>query len=685
MSDQEHQHIPTPWEPEGLFTEENLRAAQEYFYQTHATNARLITEGRQAKGFMKSYTRHKLEKSMGEDFKMYTGTHVGDEDAEASLGIRGDMNTMLEVIYRKINPYQPITSPVQEDLVILTHPFGGLEVCYSMVFFYTDLMKKYVTLVGNRRKVLKSILDEEYFKWLWRTCMHYFLSEDATKINFHNNIHSGGLPYIPAAEQRNSTVEKIQEIGHFLLGQAMSESQLRFSMAFYYVSLLQHIHYMVLSKTAGGYAENAYKMMVNYKEDAPSSDILVTIDHLLHMKGNSGDSFDDILQNEDEGMEKYIPAPEIEFISQFRPYDHHNAVYSVSKLIPTSINRDEGGSPTTLMPLLLALRVLPFTARTHVIQKIPGPFLSMMVNRLGVGGDDDRSVHLSNHLKEEIDVRRKSGETYSIATFGKAKAVTTTVRPPAGSSYKPAASPSVYPAQRPPAPPIDADRELTPVAKAPPPPVTEEPPADKVPAAQPEPPTVPGVAPKPDAASATSGPISLPILAGLLDERIVVRWRMRGNGVEADSTSLKEFMRMVGTEPRHLAPIVLLAIQTGQVFMVPPEKVSRDLLENLLHRLRELAPKGSAPRLSADQREHLVKEKLLPRIFPEKVMALAKAQSLGLGRHREAAESLNRKLGGKFESFVRQPGQPEFRAFLSTLSVPEKLALTILHRVSRLG
>ncbi|MCZ6749097.1 MAG: hypothetical protein O7D96_07365, partial [SAR324 cluster bacterium] len=112
--------IPPPWEPQDILTEDALRAAQEYWFQTHATHSRLIAEGRAAVGFMKSHVRRKLEREMGEDFKMYTGSNIGtaQETAEDSAGIRGELNRILEVIYRRISPTQPITSPIQEDLTI---------------------------------------------------------------------------------------------------------------------------------------------------------------------------------------------------------------------------------------------------------------------------------------------------------------------------------------------------------------------------------------------------------------------------------------------------------------------------------------------------------------------------------------------------------------------------------------
>ena len=80
--------IPPPWEPQDILTEDALRAAQEYWFQTHATHSRLIGEGRAAVGFMKSHVRRKLEREMGEDFKMYTGSTIGtaQEPSEESAG-----------------------------------------------------------------------------------------------------------------------------------------------------------------------------------------------------------------------------------------------------------------------------------------------------------------------------------------------------------------------------------------------------------------------------------------------------------------------------------------------------------------------------------------------------------------------------------------------------------------------
>ena len=193
------QKIIPPWNQSGLFSEEALREAQEYYFQTHATNSRLIAEGRSAQGFMKSFARRKLAREIGEDFRMYTGTQLGEDSGDnmESAGIRGEINAMLAHIYHAISPTQPIISPIQEDLTILKHPQGALEVCYAMTFFYSSLLKKYASLAGNRRQVLKNIMDEELFKWVWRLTMGYLLSSKDAKTKVDNTKFCSGLSFVP--------------------------------------------------------------------------------------------------------------------------------------------------------------------------------------------------------------------------------------------------------------------------------------------------------------------------------------------------------------------------------------------------------------------------------------------------------------------------------------------------------
>ncbi|MDH4225634.1 MAG: hypothetical protein OEW12_08310, partial [Deltaproteobacteria bacterium] len=564
-----------PWEPPGFDSEEGLAAAQEYFYNTHATNARMIAEGRQAKGFMKSYLRKKLEKSIGEDFKMYTGTDLGAEGGEVeSLGIRGELNHMLETVYRKINPYDPISSPIQEDMAILAHPFGALETCFCMVNYYTSLLKKYATLAGNRRKVLKSVLEEELFKWVWRMVNGFFLSKDPSKLNFHNVIHSGGLEYIPLEKQRLSTPEKLMDIGQFLLGKAMSESHLRFPILFYFETYLYYLQYIVLCASNDNYAEAVLKKLAARKPEDPVSDLLEATEYLLEMKGNSGEGFGDVLANEAHDMEKFIPPPEIEFLSQFRVFSQESVMSSLRRFIPVPSN-NPSEPPKNLAVLLLALRALPFASRAMVLEKIPGPFLSMILNRLSHAGDDDACHQLANHVREEIEVRKKRGETYSLPTFMRGgKTVVTTSRP--------------APVQAAPSVPgqdhfLDLAKRQAELAMGKPGGAVAQPGGGGNPAGGGQPAAPPDQSAGQPGGGGASGGVATEVGTGkplmerrhdgpippgdkLMLERVIVDWKVQITGLQVTSISPADMDFLVGPDPRFIGPLVLFAIQTSQVF-----------------------------------------------------------------------------------------------------------------------
>ena len=242
--------IPPPWEPQDILTEDALRAAQEYWFQTHATHSRLIAEGRAAVGFMKSHVRRKLEREMGEDFKMYTGTSIGEAAGEntESLGIRGELNGILKHIYTRIAPNQPIASPIQEDLTIVKHPNGALEVCYALVCHYGALLKKYASLAGKHRKVLKAVMEEELFKWIWRLTIGFVMSPQEDRAAIEDAHLSAGLNCVPLEQQHASVGQKIHEIGMFLLGTIMQDSHLRVPLCHYYVLYLRRLQSVLTLK-----------------------------------------------------------------------------------------------------------------------------------------------------------------------------------------------------------------------------------------------------------------------------------------------------------------------------------------------------------------------------------------------------------------------------------------------------
>ncbi|MBI4083395.1 MAG: hypothetical protein HY423_12380, partial [Candidatus Lambdaproteobacteria bacterium] len=442
------ERVPPPWNALGLDSAESLREAQEYFFQTHATNARLIAEGRNAQGFMKMAVRRKLSKEIGEDFKMYTGQAIGEASESAeSVGIRGELNVMIKTVYQKIAPTTPITSPTQEDSTILSHPLGALEVVYDMVYFYTSLLKKYATLAGNRRKTLKSVLDEELFKWIWRLTCTYLLAPAEKRSTFTQAIPSVGLAFIPAERQRVPSAEKILDIGKFLLGKTMMESHLRFSLCYYYVTFVRQLQYELLAQPPKIPPEPSYEAIKRHRPDQLVENPLVAVDVLMNFSGNSMQSFDDVLKDEANEIQKYIPPNEIEFIQQFQEFTPERLKHSLQRFLPKVSAAAMPEDPTgTLMPMLLLLRTMRFITRQLVLEHIPGPYLSLLINRSQHGGIDEVEKPLVDLLKEVTVGRQRKGEQYTLTTRIKGSVE---VQPPgesATAARAPAAAPAAAPA-----------------------------------------------------------------------------------------------------------------------------------------------------------------------------------------------------------------------------------------------
>ncbi|MDH4121285.1 MAG: hypothetical protein OEV94_06245 [Deltaproteobacteria bacterium] len=674
-------HIKTmpPWKPGTLFSEEGLQAAKEYFFQTHAQNAQLIDEGRQATGIMKSLSRRKMERDFGEDFKMYTGSTLGDDSASTvSHGIRGDMNRMLEVIYKKIKPQEPIVSPLQEDLVILSHPLGALEVVFSMVYFYTSLLKRHASVAGNRRKVLKALMDEEFFKWLWRMCMAFFLSVDRNKFNFHNNIHSSGLEFIPVAKQRVSTVDKIVEIGQFLLGPTISDSHLRFPMCFYFGTYLQYIQYFSLSHLDDKRAEAVLKDLQSVKPDEGFLDIMIASAYLMEKKGAGGQSFREVSNDEDEdglGVEGRIPEDEMDFLAQFRFFSAGNVVNATKKFLPQGAA--PGEQPRSMMVTLLLLRLLPLAARMALLSRIPAPILSVMLTRMGHGADE-MTLMIGSNIREEIELRKQKGETYALPGYAKgqkAGVTTTSSRKPAGRTESGGAGRMT-----------GGDSQATGQPQAEP--QDDQTPATETPA---EGANKPAVEVKTEAPQnrreEDKGDAYQPSVDQLMDERVIIRWRVSGMRVEVQSISPRDMDYLAGPDPRFLGPLVLFAIHTSQVFRIPPENVTKEVVDKILATILSRSPKGVNPRLHHDIRNAMVQIKLSPKKFMETL--LDKSQGLLRGANNpgvlaDPIQSLSEKLGEKVLDFLKNPGDSAFGVVRQGLSPQEKHAASVLYRISRL-
>jgi len=634
--------IASPWGSPSLNTEEDLRAAQEYFFQTHATHAKQMHEGRSAQGFMKSYTRRKLEKEMGEDFKLYTGQELGEAArGEASAGIRGELNDLLRTVYEHIAHEEPIVSPIQEDATILRHPHGALEVCFGMVFFYGSLLKKYVTLASNRRKVLKSVLDEELFKWVWRMSTNYLLSSVETRVNFQESTLTAGLTYVPLDRQRASIPQKIFEIGQFALGRTLAESHLRFQICYYFVTYLRAMQSEVLAQPSLADPVAIYGEAVRRKPTDPIQHVLIAIDALMNMKGNSTQSFDDILKDERTEVELHIPPVEAQFLRQHDPYANPEAFGEAVKNAMPALQKAElvGDTGTLPMRLLLVLRAVTPAVRGAILEHVPAPVLVMLRNRIVNGPQDEAAKRLAERIKAALDTRTQRGEHLTVAAVNRAGMGGASAPSPGG-----AAGPGEAPAAA-------------------------------------------AAAPAPRAPAAPAAPGAAPLHDGVLAYRLLIGWRMENDRFKVYGITLRELFGLVGAEPRLVLPWVVLALQTGQAFSVPPAGVSKELVERLVKGVLAKAAGLPAPRLGAPQVAQLVNElrelphqkALLTLILKGKLAELPRQGGQATG----PLESLTAKFGPNIGDFLRSPSKEEFRELRMNLSAEERQVVAVLQKLAR--
>lgn len=651
----------TPWGRPGLSTEDDLRAAQQYFFDTHATHARMIAEGRTAQGFMKSYTRRKLEKEMGEDFKMYTGQELGEDlPIDDSQGIRGEMNALLRYIYTRIEPRQPITSPFQEDATILKHPHGALEVCFGMVFYYSSLLKKHLTLASNRRRVLKSVLDEELFKWIWRLSTSYLLADTANRVNVQDYHLAAGLPYVPAERQRASMPQKLFEIGQFMLGKTLQDSHLRFPLAYYFVTYLRAMQSEVLAQPALAKPEEIYAEVIRRKPMDPVNHVLVAIDVLMNMNGNSSQSFEDILKDEQADAEKYIPALEAQFLRAHDPYGDPEAFAdAVRAALPMAQKAEivSGAAGSLAMRLMLVLRAVTPAVRTGILDHVPAPVLVMLRNRAINGPQDDAAKRLAERVKTALDARGQRGDTF--------------VLPPANRAG------------------IAGIENLKPAAPAAPP-VSHAPGAAGSPRNEPaRPAPAPGAASPQGSVSAAKPAAAAPGEDVLLDHRLLIGWRLEGTQLTVITISPRELVGLVGLEPRLVLPWVMLALQTGQAFDFPASAIDKGLIEKLVKAVLAKAGGMPAARLAKPQVAQLAAE-LHDAPAQKALLTLVAKGSLGEaarrpGRLRGPLESLMAKFGTGLPEFLRSPSKDTFRDLRQGLSAEERQLVALLQKLGRLG
>ncbi len=679
--------IAPPWGHPNFLSEEGLKAAQEYYFQTHASNSRRFAEGRNAQGVTKSFVRRKLTRELGEDFKMYTGTSIGEAAGEnmESLGIRGELNGILKHIYTRIAPNQPIASPIQQDLTIVKHPNGALEVCYALVYHYGALLKKYASLAGKHRKVLKAVMEEELFKWIWRLTIGFVMSPQEDRAAIEDAHLSAGLNCVPLEQQHASVGQKIHEIGMFLLGTIMQDSHLRVPLCHYYVLYLQRLQSVLTLKYDRGELDEVYSQINRRVEGDALDHPLVAIDALMNGKGSTMQSFDDVVVDEQQLLD-YVPRAEVEFISQFADQSSPKQLASMLKrLVPDVRRHVVEEQESSLMPLLLTLRTLPAPLRDAALAALPVPILHMLRNRISSAAVDDVARTLSDRIKETMEAKR--GDSYSLRTrqdTGKA-AVASSVRvaPPSrrtssagvaqGTPDTPAATAPAAASTVVEAPPAEQPAPDAPTAAST---VAEAPPAKQaVPLTEAARETVPTPPP--------GGAVHLE----WFDKRSMLAWRLDGARLSAISLSARELMELVGGEMRFLLPWLVYALRTGQVFDLAPDQISKETVEELLLSLRMQGTGEARSGLSKEQLDALPQQ---GKTDSHAKLLLALANAGGLENFTRipdsmvpSLESLSQKFGEKLGEFVRQPTHEDFQEPFAALSNQEKQALSLLRRVAR--
>lgn len=133
----------------------------------------------------------------------------------------------------------------------------------------------------------------------------------------------------------------------------------------------------------------------------------------------------------------------------------------------------------------------------------------------------------------------------------------------------------------------------------------------------------------------------------------------------------------------------MFSLQSGQVFRLPPDKISRDTVQKILKTLSDAASSVKDPPVSKEERQQIHEQ--LKGLPPGKILEQI-CQAFGIGRSglSEAGPTggsitrLTNRLGSQIEDFIPNPTRESYRSFLQEMPQEEKRALSILNRVARL-
>jgi hypothetical protein len=432
-------------------------------------------------------------------------------------------------------------------------------------------------------------------------------------------------------------------------------------LCFYYVTYLRQLQANLLESRDRMEFDEVYNLITRRSAEEPVEDVLVAIDGLLNSNGASLQSFDDVLRDEETQIQQFIPTREFDFIRQFDEYVDPRRIGSILRRLVPNVRHEEtpGQLASSLMPLLLVLRILPSAPLDLVLYKLPIPIVVMLRNRLLNGTQDDVAKSLLERIKEMMEARKSKGESYGVASRANAPVQMQSERRGA-------------------APTLEESLGAKPAARAAGAPTQAAPPRAAA-AARSVAPAAPGTA-APSQTAAGRG-------TSVLDERLLLAWRLEGTRIAVLTLSPRELIGLVGVEPRFLVPWVVVALKTGQAYRLTPDQVNKETMERLVAELMGLAPKDVNPRLSTQERAGLLQQAkgVSQTRF---LVTVLKAGRLGESVHGPGSlgrglEGLASKAGATLGDFLRQPGHDSFRELRTTLTNEEKQAISVLTRVAR--
>ena len=690
---------PLPWDHGDFFSEEGFEKANDYFLKTHGKYSRIILEARQAQGFSKAALRWKLNREIGEDFRMYTGLKIGDKapaDVKQPLGIQGELNHLLASSRKKVAPARPVESRIQEDLAIVSHPLGPLEVCYSLCHFYKELTKRYASFGAGRREMLKGAVDEEIFKWIWRLYYGSVLMPPEAATDYYDHIPSTGLAYIPLEQQRISSPEKTIAIAQFLLGEHVAASHLRKPLCFYFVEFLRATQYRLLPKAQRSRLEKAFEEANKRKEEDGVDDMLVAIDANMNAKGGSNDSFEDLFKDEEEEVFELVAPQEQGFILNHLEFTRANFARSLSKFLPLATDgANSAQEQISLMPIVLVLRTMPSAGAEEILSKIPGPFLNLIVNRLRFSGADTVSGNLLHRTEKMIETRREAGERYVIPTTGKAGVVASSVRVQ-GAGQQGAGDGAAKEEAENEAPAPQAARPSAPQGAGAAPPVQDgagvgAPDASgAAPGEAESPPARQAARGEPDASGAgePDEPARV-IYRGVAELGLIIGWQVSDGGLSMQTLSPRQICSYTGFDQYCLMPWVVFALQTGQIAKGEVAKISRQTVNELLQSVSDELDSESPGQLPEQELDQLRAQsgQMPAHQFLRTLHDLVETGAAHPPASKLIAEGVRKltaRLGANLEGFLRNPGQASHRPLVQDLSREERYIATVLSRVAKL-